>query len=443
MKYIGLDIGTTTISAAVIDCGASDIPAQPVFYRTVPNNAALSDADPLRRIQDPGAIIRTAADLLDDLLSLYPEVSGIGITGQQHGILYTDKNGDAVSPLYTWQDKCADNPFQNETTYAAYLTDISGAMQASGYGNVTHFYQQSTGCVPQDAAKYCTVPDYFAMKITGRRVPAADPSMSASLGMYDLRSGDFMRDVMEKAGFDLSLLPEKATAPVIGYYRGIPVTAAIGDNQASFIGGTEADIKSILVNVGTGSQISIYTEKYMECSGLETRPFPLGGYLIVGASLCGGRAYALLNKFFEETALMLGTDTNDCYANMAALLEKNPKPQNIPVFDTRFQGTRTDPTLKGSITGLDANNFHPLHFIYGMLDGISSELFDMFTLYRDSLSESGSSPLPASLYGSGGGLRKNPALIKSFEEHFGLPLHLSAFQEEAASGAAVYASLVI
>jgi sedoheptulokinase len=34
---------------------------------------------------------------------------------------------------------------------------------------------------------------------------------------------------------------------------------------------------------------------------LETRPIPLGAFIQVGASLCGGRSYAILKDFFRET----------------------------------------------------------------------------------------------------------------------------------------------
>ena len=36
------------------------------------------------------------------------------------------------------------------------------------------------------------------------------------------------------------------------------------------------------------------------CTGIEARPFLHGDYLLAGASLCGGKAYALLEKFFRE-----------------------------------------------------------------------------------------------------------------------------------------------
>ena len=34
--------------------------------------------------------------------------------------------------------------------------------------------------------------------------------------------------------------------------------------------------------------------------GIEARPFLGGKYLLVGASLCGGKAYALLENFFRS-----------------------------------------------------------------------------------------------------------------------------------------------
>ena len=77
------------------------------------------------------------------------------------------------------------------------------------------------------------------------------------------------------------------------------MSAAIGDNQASFLGAAAGEQDVMLVNMGTGGQFSVFSREYLECPGLETRPFP-GGFLLVGSSLCGGRAYAILKTFFEK-----------------------------------------------------------------------------------------------------------------------------------------------
>ena len=138
----------------------------------------------------------------------------------------------------------------------------------------------------------------------------------------------------------------------------------------------------MLVNVGTGSQFSVFAPHYLQADGLETRPMPGGGYLLAGASLCGGRAYALLEQFFRSTASMLGTETNSCYDAMTRLLNENPRPDDVPAVCTLFEGTRADSSLTGSISGLTTHNFTPLHLIYGVMDGMADELHRMYTAYR-------------------------------------------------------------
>ena len=71
----------------------------------------------------------------------HPDIGGIGVTGQMHGILYLDELGRAVSPLYTWQDQRGAERLTQQT-YAERLSELTGYTLSTGYGVVTHF---STG----------------------------------------------------------------------------------------------------------------------------------------------------------------------------------------------------------------------------------------------------------------------------------------------------------
>ena len=83
----------------------------------------------------------------------------------------------------------------------------------------------------------------------------------------------------------------------------MPVMGSIGDNQASLFGSVRDLKDTVLLNVGTGSQVSLVTERFIECSGsVELRPCTENSYILVGASLCGGRAYAMLEQFYREAA---------------------------------------------------------------------------------------------------------------------------------------------
>ena len=98
MKALGLDIGTTTVSAVVVEDGAL------LASVTKKNGYFIDTGAAFAKCQDVAMIEKTAFEAVNELLSAHPEVSVIGVTGQMHGIVYLDKNGAPVSPLYTWQD---------------------------------------------------------------------------------------------------------------------------------------------------------------------------------------------------------------------------------------------------------------------------------------------------------------------------------------------------
>ena len=431
MKILGLDIGTTTVSAVV----AEDKKA--LCSVTLKNDAFLPAEHPWERMQDPARIRETALRAVETLLEQHPDVQRIGITGQMHGIVYLTGSGEPVSPLYIWQDGRGDQPYDGTQTYAAYLSRLTGYALATGYGIVTHFYNLKNGLVPQNATVFCTIHDYIAMLLAGRTTPVTEAGDAASFGLFDVENRRFDLDAIRKTGIDPAMLPVVAAEPCIGFYENrLPVYTAIGDNQASFLGATGGASETMLVNVGTGSQVSVYTPCYMTCPGLETRPFPGSGYLLVGASLCGGRAYALLENFLRQTAqAMTGTSPDSCYDAMNTLLSSAEKPADLPAVTPLFQGTRQDPTLRGSITGLSTENFTPRHLVWAMLEGMAGELHEMYLQYLHAGGQ------PVRLIGSGNGLRKNSHLQKCFSALFGQSVTLSDCQEEAATGAAIFASM--
>lgn len=432
MTILGLDIGTTTISAVVLK------DSKMIASHTEANDSFIASSRPWEKIQDPARILSSALGIVEKLTEKYPDIQRIGITGQQHGILYLDGRGKSVSPLYTWQDERGDLPFDRTCSYASRLSERTGKHLATGYGIVTHFYNLNSGLVPDTAVTFCTVADYVAMTLAENTAPALHPSNAASFGLFDLQSGRFCEELLEENGIPTQILPHIAGSPCIGMYKGrIPVFTAIGDNQASFLGATKGDRHSVLVNVGTGSQISICTRGSAEYASLETRPYLNGDCLLVGSSLCGGRAYALLESFFRAAAEMVtGNQVADCYDSMNRLLDAYPKPDHLPLVSPLFQGTRQDPRARAVISGLDTENFRPLHLIYGMMYGMADELYSFYEVYKKAHPAS-----PAALYGSGNGLRKNPHLCRIVEERFQLPLRLTDNEEEAACGAALFAKI--
>ncbi|MHB1151527.1 MAG: sedoheptulokinase [Eubacteriales bacterium] len=411
MNVIGIDIGTTSISGINYTGSAEPITA------SLPN--LFETGLPFERIQDPERLFTAVTELLRQLWC--DGITGIGITGQMHGILYTDKFGQALSPLYTWQD-CRGDLLYRDESYAGWLGRITGCPAASGYGAVTHFYNSFNRLVPGDAFYICTIGDYIAMRLCRLRSPVLHASNAAGIGCFDMDSVDFKRDEIVKAGMDCRLFPSVTDKfEVIGEYRGAAVTCAIGDNQASYIGSARDD-SCVLVNIGTGGQISYLYKGGSLPEETELRPLYSGKRLAVGSSLCGGRAYALLERFFRETVSMAAGNACPPLYDVMNLTEL---PENRLSVSTLFCGTRRNPSERGSVTGISVSNFTPQALIYGTLQSMAEELYGM---YRGDV--------PPLLVGSGNCLRRTPLLRRILSEMFGSPLLIPSIGEEAALGAA-------
>lgn len=423
LKILGLDIGTTTISAVVTDAKTGKI----LDSKTVKNDSVIDST----KLQNPEIIINTVLEIKNELTKKHTPLTAIGVTGQMHGILYLDTDGAAVSPLYTWQDESGNKPYK-DSTYASYLTEKTGHNMASGFGLVTHFVNKEENNVPENAVTLCTIHDYLVMKLTGRKTPLMHSSDAASLGCFDLVKSDFDENALNKIGIDRSFLPEVCNTCVVAgkNENGVPVSVAIGDNQASVIGSV-SDENSILVNIGTGSQVSVITDAPKTLSDGEVRPLNDNKFILVGAPLCGGRSFALLHKFFTECAEIFGGNKDDVYKNMDRIAEISPDEHTLTV-DTRFCGTRKNPEIKGSISDITESNFSPAELTRGFLYGMANELYTLFNGFDTKADV---------LVSSGNAVRKSSVLRHYLEELFGMKLHVPAHTEEASFGAAIFASV--
>ncbi|MCC8066766.1 MAG: hypothetical protein LIO94_06665, partial [Clostridiales bacterium] len=208
----------------------------------------------------------------------------------------------------------------------------------------------------------------------------------------------------------------------------------LGDSQASFLGSVGIRKNVLLLNMGTGGQISALSDCYFEAPGIEARPFIKGKYLLTGSSLCGGRAYAILEHFFRSYMTAAGLPASSQYSVMAALAEKGRKTENQKDrmrVRTTFNGTRMEPELRGAVFNLSEDNFTPEGLVYGVLEGMARELYDMYCTMS-----AGTVLRAESLVASGNGLRMNPSLQEICQDMFGVKLTLSEYREEAACGAA-------
>lgn len=520
---IGLDAGTTTLSAVALDARDGSLRA----VETAANDAALPPDTPGAAEQDATAITRKSLDLLARLAAR-PEVQdarflALGVTGQMHGVVLVQVNGassdsassgnassgnasgddanDApLTPLISWRDARGNDPcassgrsHADELAHrlGAAAVERSGCVPASGYGGVTLLRTLEENALPPRATAL-SLPDFLVRALCG--VAATGPDLAASWGLFDAAGGngwlpearDALRLNNRRNLQHVALLPPVlpphtvagALAPqaarVTGLPFGLPVAVAMGDNQASFWGsvfwqsvfgesafgesafgesafgegassGAIAWRRSLLLNLGTGGQMSAPVGNFRRVPGLETRPLASGHWLLVGASLCGGRAYDLLRRFFAAVGSQLfGIENSENEQASDALFERmNQLAAQVPAGCDGltalplFDGTRLDPAQRARLDGLSAQNFTPGHLSRAVIAGMVDELFGFYNAAR----EAGATA--QKVFGAGNAIRRNPVVRHEIERRFALPLRLPPHREEAAVGAALSGGIAV
>lgn len=420
---LGIDIGTTSISFAVVDGN------EVIYTSSSCNSSALKENNDY---QNADIIFETVKDETDKILKNY-KIESIGFTGQMHGIVYTDDNGLAVSPLYTWKTQTGNLIYKNGYTFCDYIFNLTGKRVSTGYGLVTEFVNLKTNNF--HTGKICTIGDYTAMRFCGNHLPTVHSSNAASFGFYDCSKKRFDAESLSKLGISTEILPEITNdRKIIGEYKGVPVCVSIGDNQASFMGSVEKG--NCLINIGTGGQVSVRTLNTVEDlkNGIELRPFNGDEYLLVYSSLCGGRAYALLERFVRDIFSTGGYECKNAYD----ILNKSAVQTYLSRTDlktsTLFSGTRQNPDKRAEIKDITENNFKIGDISLSFLEGIADEICTALNKIEKIIDSKQNI-----IFASGNGIQKNNLLRQIFEEKLGRKLILSSYKEEAAVGAAKFA----
>src|SRR5205085_10968841 len=128
---VGVDLGTTSITALAVDA-ASGAP----LARSTKANAAESTApDDKARGYSEWDVRRLAAtasaclrEVAEEVEARRSDLAGLGITGQQHGVVLVDAALVPRTPFINWQDRRAEqNDPREGRTYVQRARDLLGA----------------------------------------------------------------------------------------------------------------------------------------------------------------------------------------------------------------------------------------------------------------------------------------------------------------------------
>lgn len=424
---LGIDLGTTSVSLTVVsvDDGKS--------VYTVSKEYENRPSDDEYRL-DTEEIFVLAENMIQTAAEQY-RIASIGVTGQMHGIALTDGSGKPVSPFFTWQSRLGERKTENGKTVSEEIEYRCGKIIPTGYGINTYYALRSFGRLPQNAEGIAALPDLFVSHLTGER-PLSHPTNAASLGAFDLKTLDFDGNTLGLLGIPRSVIPEVTgdfrLAGTLEHKNGkIPVAVSIGDNQAGIFGAVP-NSRDGFINVGTSSQVSLVCEDPDRAG--DVRPYFGGKYIVSGAGLCGGRSYAILKDFVASVLAEFGYKVpSDKIYSLLNKYAENDDNKGLRV-DTRFCGTRKDPSVRGCVSGIGPDGLSLRSLAPAFLRGIADELAQM---YGEIDPERNCKRFAA----AGNAIRRCPPLARFCREALGGEVVIPAHTEEAAFGAALYGGI--
>jgi xylulokinase len=427
--FLGLDVGTQGTKGLLIDDERGGVVARAAASYGLIEGLPAGAAE-----QHPDTWIAAVRDVAR-ALSAAPEfdaarVAGIGVAGQQHGLVVLDGAERVIRPAKLWCD----------TSTAAEARELSatfGRAVPTGYTASKILWMKRHEPDGWARARAVLLPhDYVNLRLTGARTMEAGDA--SGTGLFDPEARAFRAsDVAALDARLAEMLPplvapgapagrlSSAGAALLGLAPGIPVAAGGGDNMLSAVGSGATRPGVFGLSLGTSATVFTWSDRpVVDPAGL-IAPFcaSVGGWLPL---LCTMNATGVA----AEVAAAFGTD----HATLTAEARAVPRGAGGLTWLPYLAGERVPdlPHASGVLTGLRAGGLRRGALYRAALEGTSLNL----AWGVERMRALGLAPAEIRLVG---GAATNALWREILADALGCPVIPLAEPESAALGAALQA----
>ncbi len=255
--YLGLDLGTSSLKALLIDERQTAVAAAHAPLSVQRPHYGWSE-------QDPASWVEAARGAISELARHAPhamaKVRGIGLSGQMHGATLLDAGHTVLRPCILWNDSRAHAEAQaldDEESRA-----ITGNIVFPGFTAPKLVWVARHEPRLRERLSHVLLPkDYLRLWLTGELL--SDLSDSAGTSWLDTGARRWSARMLEKTGLDRTAMPDLVEgtqaagrlrdepARELGLPAGIVVAGGAGDNAASACGVGVTEPGTGFVSLGT------------------------------------------------------------------------------------------------------------------------------------------------------------------------------------------------
>ncbi len=442
---VGIDIGTTGAKALLCDERGQVLVTATSEYSLYAPRPLWSEQDPAdwwRGVKESvrAVVAKAGADS-------YP-IAGLGLTGQMHGAVFLDAQGQVIRPALLWNDQrtAAECDEITRRVGAARLIEVAGNPALTGFQAPKILWLRNHE--PDNYARVAQVllpKDYVRWLLTGAR--AVDAADAAGTLLLDLRARDWSDEILSQLDIPRAWLPRVYEGPAVTgtllpevaaeleLPAGLPVIAGGGDNAAAAVGTGVVRAGVVSSSIGTSGVIFAHSDHIaLDPRGrLHTfcHSVPLK-YHLMAVTLAAGGAF----RWLRDNLQALISNSQLPYDQLTSLAASVPAGCEGLLFLPYLTGERTphlDPLARGAFVGLTARHT-TAHLIRAVMEGVVYSLRDGLDIMRDL-------DVPIRQIRATGGGGRSPLWRQMQADIYGAEVGTLAAEEGPAYGAALLAGV--
>jgi xylulokinase len=229
-SLVGLDVGTTGVKALAVS------PEGEVLAR-IDEAYPLSTPQPGWAEQDPEDWWRATESALAGLA--VADLTGIGFTGQMHGLVVLDERERVLRPAILWNDQrtAAECAEIEERLGLRRLVELTGNRALPGFTAPKLLWLRRHEPEVYARIAHVLLPkDYVRLRLTGER--AIDATDASGTLLFDVARRRWSDEVLAALEIPREWLPPVLESPAVAGHTsaGVPVAAGAGDQAAGALG---------------------------------------------------------------------------------------------------------------------------------------------------------------------------------------------------------------
>ena len=449
MRYvIGTDVGTSGTKTVLFDEKGKKIASSTVEYPLYQPQNGWAEQNPADWKK---AAIQSIAKVIADSSVDPADISGVGLTGQMHGLVMLDEESRVLRPSIIWCDQRtgAECELIEKLMTRERLVEITANPALTGFTASKIMWVKKNEPEIFAKCRHILLPkDYIRFVFTGDL--ASDVSDASGMQLMDICGRCWSDEVLKTLDIDKSLVPKlyesqeitgyitKKAAELTGLKEGTPVVAGAGDNAAAAIGMGVVKQGTAFTTIGTSGVVFAHTDSPLIDKKGRVHTFchaVKGKWHVMGVTQAAGLSLRWLRDTVCTQEIGVADEKSvDPYIIMDKEAEKSPVGANRLLYMPYLMGERTphlDPDARGAFIGLSA-----LHrrgdMIRAVLEGVCYSLKDCAVILR----EMGVCPDDMKLCGGGA---KSPFWRKMLSDVYGINCSITECDEGPAFGAAILA----